>query len=547
MTDFIGGEVREGQGGGVAPGLDGFFGLPGEGRVVTGVAGPVVDGGGEGEAGSCVGDEFHDTEEQVFADAEVFGVVAGGDVGEEVDIEGVGCEGGKADAGGLGVDAWVGDEEFTEFGEDEAELVGGGFVAELEGGTEEHAVAFGEVFELEVCEFGVGDTDDAAFEGADTGGAEADLFDRTDFIAIAAEVTDAEGAIGVEGEAGDHILEGGLGGEGEGEATDTEAGEDAEVGDGPDLGEEEGGGDEDEDTEQAESEGGEDGFMSGGSEFQGAELGGDVGAAVGEPGEAGDGESAGEASGGAGDDFREAEVADIGEPEEAEHGEAQGPGDGGLGEFGGEGFGPGVALSDKPEEDGDGEEGLEVAGEEEGGEGDPLPGFHGSDLSEEVGGIGAELFTDDEEGGFGSVEVAGFLGHIFDSGVEGADMVEGIGGEAPDNVGVIGGEGGDGDIADGVSEVDVGFGLLGVIGDFLVEDEADAVDDMFEVIGHENGFFLFDLDGEGGEVERFDGIGFTADIVLGHGFDDGAHGIARVLEQEVLLWGGGVSVAGEFQ
>ncbi|MFM1942475.1 MAG: hypothetical protein RI897_1457 [Verrucomicrobiota bacterium] len=181
-------------------------------------------------------------------------MVAGGDVGEEVDIEGVCAEFCEADAGGFGVDAGVGDEEFTELGEDEAELVGGGFVAELEGCAEEHAVAFGEVFELEVSEFGVGDTDDTAFEGADTGGAESDLFDGADFIAVAAEVTDAEGAIGVEGEAGDHILEGGLGGEGEGEATDAEAGEDAEVGDGPDLGEEEGGGDEDEDTEDTEGE-----------------------------------------------------------------------------------------------------------------------------------------------------------------------------------------------------------------------------------------------------------------------------------------------------
>ncbi|MFM1942473.1 MAG: hypothetical protein RI897_1455 [Verrucomicrobiota bacterium] len=157
------------------------------------------------------------------------------------------------------------------------------------------------------------------------------------------------------------------------------------------------------------------------------------------------------------------------------------------------------------------------------------------------------MFTDEEEGGFGSVEVAGFLGHILDRGVEGADMVEGIGGEAPDGVGITGGEGGDGDGPGGVSEVDVRFGLLGVIGDFLVEDEAYAVDDMFEVIGHEFGFFLFDIDGEGGEVESFEGIGFTAEVVLGHGLDEGAHGIAGVFELEVLLGGAVCSAAGEFQ
>ncbi|MFM1942474.1 MAG: hypothetical protein RI897_1456 [Verrucomicrobiota bacterium] len=78
--------------------------------------------------------------------------------------------------------------------------------------------------------------------------------------------------------------------------------------------------------------------------------------------------------------MREAEVADIGEPEEAEHGEAEWPGDGFLGEFGGEGLGPGGVLAEEPEEDSDREEGLEVAGEEEGGEGDPLPGFHGAEL-----------------------------------------------------------------------------------------------------------------------------------------------------------------------
>src|SRR6267378_819578 len=111
------------------------------------------------------------------------------------------------------------------FGEQIAELVRRGLTPDRERGIEKKFVATGEVFDVHGGERAIGDGKLGAFESANAGGAQADVFHGSDAIAEAAEVADANDLVGQDGNSTENILECFLRGECDGNAADAEAGQ----------------------------------------------------------------------------------------------------------------------------------------------------------------------------------------------------------------------------------------------------------------------------------------------------------------------------------
>lgn len=170
-------------------------------------------------------DDIHDAEEEFFLNGEEFGEVAGENVGEELDFEGVGAEFEETDAAVFRRDAGVGFEQRAEFGEEGLQLGGGESIFDADGMAEEDLVALAEVFDIHGSELAIGDVESAALDGTETSGAEADILDGGDGGAELAAIADADAAVAEEGEAAEEIFESFLRGEGDGDTADAKAGE----------------------------------------------------------------------------------------------------------------------------------------------------------------------------------------------------------------------------------------------------------------------------------------------------------------------------------
>src|ERR1700676_2485266 len=113
----------------------------------------------------------------------------------------------------------------TDFSEQIAELVRRGLTPDRERWIEEKFVPTGEVFYVHGSERAIRDGKLGAFEGANAGGAQADVFHGSDAIAEAAEVADSNDLVGQNRNSAEKILECLLCGECDGNAADAEASE----------------------------------------------------------------------------------------------------------------------------------------------------------------------------------------------------------------------------------------------------------------------------------------------------------------------------------
>ena len=115
-------------------------------------------------------------------------------------------------------------QKLADTGQDEAELVRRGLVAQVQGVPEEEPVAHGEVLDADRRELAVGNGDDGAGKRADLRGAKADVLDGALVLAGLAEIAQADGFVPDEEEPAEEVLDRLLGGKGHGDAADAEAG-----------------------------------------------------------------------------------------------------------------------------------------------------------------------------------------------------------------------------------------------------------------------------------------------------------------------------------
>src|SRR5258708_33921969 len=95
----------------------------------------------------------------------------------------------------------------ADFSQQIAQLVRRGLTPDRERWIEQKFVATGEVFDIHGGERAIGNGKLGTFEGANAGGAQADIFHGSDAIAEAAEVADANNFVGENGNSAEKILD----------------------------------------------------------------------------------------------------------------------------------------------------------------------------------------------------------------------------------------------------------------------------------------------------------------------------------------------------
>src|SRR5215831_20967603 len=104
-------------------------------------------------------------------------------------------------------------------------LDGIAFIAQTYHGMKPIFVTNRENLKIHICDLAVGQRNEGSIEGADPGGAQTDVFHRSDNVGNFQRVSHSHGLIGNERDTGDYVLECLLGGKSNGNAANTDSGE----------------------------------------------------------------------------------------------------------------------------------------------------------------------------------------------------------------------------------------------------------------------------------------------------------------------------------